>query len=182
MPVSRSAVGASEPVVKARPLDLAECRYPELNLVFDYWDRLRGDRIAPRRREIDPVGLKLVLPRITFIELDPGTGDFRFRLAGTDLYKLHNKEIAYTSVAEMRPAEYRDLLQAHYSEVVQSKAPNCYEIYFITDDDMRRYYASLRVPLSEDNATVNALMTIDNFSDRWSDLEPYFDTLYGRQA
>ena len=63
---------------------------------------------------------------------------------------------------------------------VDSKAPNAYEIFFVTHDDMRRYYATLRVPLSDDNATVRHIMSIDNFSDRWVDLEPYFDKLYGR--
>ena len=166
--------------VTARKLDITEGRYPELCFVFEYWDALRGDRLAPSRHEIDPVDLKDVLPRITFIEYDPVTDAFRFRLAGTELFNLHNREIAYTAIADMRPPEYRDLLHVHYKEVIDSKAPNAYEIFFITRDDTRRYYATLRVPLSEDNATVRQIMSIDNFSDRWADLEPYFDRLYGR--
>ena len=165
--------------VVAHRLALGDPRYPELGFVLDYWTRLRGPRFAPPRREIDPAGLKPVLPRITLVRVNADK-TFCFGLAGTGLYALHNMEIAHKPVDDMRPPAYRDLLNAHYAEVVRTKAPNSYEIVFTTHDGLRRHYASLRVPLSDDGENVTGLLTVDNFGEGWKDLEPYFDWLYDR--
>lgn len=166
--------------VETTPIALQDDRYPDFAIVYEYWEKCRAGRIGPPRRKIDPTELKPVLPRLTIVEFDPASGQFRFRLAGTEMFRLHNMEIAYTPVDEMRPYEYRDLLNRQYAEVVRSGRPNAYEIYFYTHDGMHRHYASLRVPLSEDGAAVSGLLTVDCFGERWADLEPYFDRLYDR--
>ena len=165
--------------VVAHRLALGDPRYPELGFVLDFWNSVRGARFAPPRREIDPAGLKPVLPRITLVRVNADK-TFCFGLAGTGLYALHNMEIAHKAIDDMRPPAYRDLLNAHYAEVVQTKAPNSYEIVFTTQDGLRRHYASLRAPLSDDGENVTGLLTVDNFGEGWKDLEPYFDRLYDR--
>ena len=53
-------------------------------ILFAYWNDVRGERLAPRRFEIEPARIASILPE-TFI-LERHDGDtFSFRLAGTKL-------------------------------------------------------------------------------------------------
>jgi hypothetical protein len=50
--------------------------------VLAYWLQRRGDRIAPRRRDIEPFDIARALPNLLLWELD-GRGGYRCRLSGT---------------------------------------------------------------------------------------------------
>ncbi len=60
--------------------------------IFAYWDRLRGTRAAPERREIAPAAIGSRLAD-TFILQATGTSEPQFRLAGTRLCSIHGKEL-----------------------------------------------------------------------------------------
>lgn len=169
----------SNEVVACR-LDLADPRYPEFGFVLDYWNRLRGARIGPARREIDPVDLKPVLPRIGLVDVVRGGADFRFRLVGTEIHNLHHRDITDMLVSRMRPDAYKALLLEQFGAAAATGRPNAYEIRFVTEAGMSRHYAAIRLPLSSDGRTVDGLLTLDNYGDRWDDLHPYFDQLYER--
>jgi hypothetical protein len=59
--------------------------------LYDYWNRLRGPRLAPRRFEIEPASIGDALPD-TFILERHDTGTFPYRLAGTRLCERFKKE------------------------------------------------------------------------------------------
>jgi hypothetical protein len=59
--------------------------------VFDYWNELRGSRIAPERGDIEPGAIRRVL-RDTFILALDSSGP-RFRLAGTRVCALFCREL-----------------------------------------------------------------------------------------
>lgn len=62
------------------PADLHD--EPQLSSLLDYWERSRGARTMPRRRDIDPVAMPpSLLPHLELVEL---IGDrLRYRLVGT---------------------------------------------------------------------------------------------------
>lgn len=60
--------------------------------LFQYWDKLRGKRPAPKRGEIEPAEIKAVLPDTFIIERD-ARGEPVFRLAGTRLCATYGKEL-----------------------------------------------------------------------------------------
>jgi hypothetical protein len=53
-----------------------------IETLFSYWSSLRGDRIAPRRFDIEPSRIADILPH-TFILEKIGAQDYRYRIAGT---------------------------------------------------------------------------------------------------
>jgi hypothetical protein len=59
--------------------------------LYDYWNRLRGSRLAPRRFEIEPASIGDALPD-TFILERHDAGTFPYRLAGTRLCERFKKE------------------------------------------------------------------------------------------
>ncbi len=60
--------------------------------LFQYWNRLRGDRQAPGRAEIEPADIKTLLPDTFILEEDLG-GKPIFRLAGTRLCAIFGREL-----------------------------------------------------------------------------------------
>lgn len=60
--------------------------------LFDYWETLRGNRIAPARAEIDPRKIKGTLEH-TFILEAVAKGTPRFRLAGIEVCDLLGMEL-----------------------------------------------------------------------------------------
>ncbi|MBG0802382.1 PAS domain-containing protein [Methylocystis sp. H4A] len=59
--------------------------------LHDYWGRLKGERAAPDRAEIDPVAIRHMLPDIFIIEVDPERG-LPIRLCGARVNALWQRE------------------------------------------------------------------------------------------
>jgi len=65
-------------------------------LLFDYWDSLRGGRVAPERCDVDPVELKSILADVFFAERTPG--DFvMFQFVGTRINAMHGFDLQHRS-------------------------------------------------------------------------------------
>lgn len=60
--------------------------------LYAYWDRLRGERPAPRRDELDPTAIPRLLPDIALLERHE-SGAIAVRLAGTRLCELFQREL-----------------------------------------------------------------------------------------
>ncbi|WP_048648817.1 PAS domain-containing protein [Nitratireductor soli] len=68
--------------------------------LFQYWDRLRGNRPAPKRTEIEPADIKTLLADTFILEKD-ARGEAVFRLAGTRLCATFGKELKGFSFASL---------------------------------------------------------------------------------
>src|SRR5687768_17621081 len=60
--------------------------------LFQYWNRLRNGRVAPKRTEIEPADIKALLPDTFILEKDTRR-EAVFRLAGTRLCSLYGREL-----------------------------------------------------------------------------------------
>src|SRR5262245_16432734 len=60
--------------------------------LFQYWNRLRAGRPAPKRTEIEPADIKSLLADTFILEKDV-RGEAVFRLAGTRLCASHGREL-----------------------------------------------------------------------------------------
>ncbi|MBX3529757.1 MAG: PAS domain-containing protein [Rhizobiaceae bacterium] len=68
--------------------------------LFQYWNRLRRDRPAPRRTEIEPADIKNLLANTFIIEAD-ARGEAVFRLAGTRLCAMFGRELKSFAFASL---------------------------------------------------------------------------------
>ncbi len=59
---------------------------------FQYWNRLRDGRPAPRRTEVEPADIKTLLADTFILEKDT-RGEAVFRLAGTRLCAIYGREL-----------------------------------------------------------------------------------------
>lgn len=58
-----------------------------------YWDRLRGERAAPERAEIEPGEIRHILADSLILEIDMGRRCAQLRLAGTRVCALYGREL-----------------------------------------------------------------------------------------
>ncbi len=59
--------------------------------LYAYWNEVRGERLAPKRFDIEPAQIASILPE-TFILERSNDGEFRFRLAGTRICESFGRE------------------------------------------------------------------------------------------
>jgi len=67
-------------------------RHEGTRTLFQYWNRLRDGRPAPRRTEIEPADIKSLLADTFILEKD-ARGEAVFRLAGTRLCAVFGREL-----------------------------------------------------------------------------------------
>lgn len=69
-----------------------EADFPAPAVIEQYWDELRGDRLAPARREIDPKRMEAALPDAFILERI-SANVARFRVSGSRLRDLMGMEV-----------------------------------------------------------------------------------------
>jgi hypothetical protein len=67
-------------------------KHSTTKILYAYWDKVRGDRVTPRRFEIEPASIASILPDTFILErIDAET--FRYRLAGTRVCDVFGLEL-----------------------------------------------------------------------------------------
>jgi len=152
--------------IQAAKLDLdADLpRYPDLCFALEYWKSKKGDAFAPPRAAIDPIEMPQLLPRVMLADVETAEGsepDFRYRLSGTGIRAVHGYDPTRLRPIELTPRIYGQLIDAHYRAAVAARQPLAHVIVMITNLKQRSY-ARIILPLSNDGATINMLMTVDS--------------------
>jgi hypothetical protein len=95
--------------------------------LFSYWNSLRGDRLAPRRFEIEPSSIAPFLPDTFILErLDQDA--FRFRLAGTRISDAFGLELRGANLFELFAISDHPLLRREIALVTSQGAAAVFEI------------------------------------------------------
>lgn len=68
-------------------------KHPTSRLLHAYWDRVRRDRAAPERSEIEPGAIRNLLADALILSVDIPEGRAAFRLAGTRVCALFRREL-----------------------------------------------------------------------------------------
>ncbi|TXM60436.1 PAS domain-containing protein [Methylobacterium sp. WL120] len=68
-------------------------KHPTSRMLYSYWDRLRGQRCAPERSEIEPGAIRHLLADSLILELDMPHRTATLRLAGTRVCALFGREL-----------------------------------------------------------------------------------------
>jgi hypothetical protein len=93
---------------------------PRFQDLVAYWQRKRGARALPLRKEIDPLELRLHLGSLVIIECLPGLEDFRYRLIGTTVVAAYGRDSTGKTVRQLYAVddpEYCNFLISIYRDV-----------------------------------------------------------------
>ena len=146
----------------------------DLRFALDYWREKRGGRLAPTRGDIDPVDIAPLLPRVMLVDVSGDPVDFRFRLAGTGLFKIHGAELTNKRALDLEPPAYGALMHRLYGEALARRAPVAHRL-LIECQTRRSAYMRIILPLSEDNQVINRLVTVESYADAAQDLRDCFE-------
>lgn len=165
--------------IQAAELDLAgdPARFPDLVFALEYWSGKCGGRFAPARSDIDPLDITALLPRIMLADVvrdAAGRLDFRYRLSGTGIGRIHGSELTGQGPLDLKPAPYGALIDSHYRQAVQRRRPLAHVITLRTNKKTCAY-ARIILPLSTDGATIDKLMILD--SDSENTLHEFLETI-----
>lgn len=99
-----------------------EMKHEPTRELFAYWNRLRGERSAPERSEIDPAAIRGVLADAFMLDVDTEK-TFPFRLAGTRVNGLFDAEQKGRSFLELWRGDERRDMAAVLLSVADMPAP-----------------------------------------------------------
>src|SRR5690606_9742537 len=101
--------------------------------LYEYWNKLRGARSAPRRFEVEPARLAGILPEAFIVER-LGADTYRYRLAGTKLCEQFGFELRGRDFLDFwDDAEDRFTLKRRLAAVVGQAAVALFEFEAISD-------------------------------------------------
>ena len=161
-------------------IDAAELRLDDpgldadLRLALDYWQHKRAGRLAPMRADIDPVEIASLLPRVMLVDVSTDPVDFRFRLAGTGIFKIHGAELTNKRALDLEPPVYAQLLHQLYCDALTRREPIAHRL-LIECETRRSAYMRIILPLSEDGMEINRLLTVESYADSAQDLRDCFE-------
>jgi len=139
---------------------------PELQQLYDDWDRRRGGRELPSREDFDPLDLKYILGRLNLVDALYDPLRFRYRVFGGDIAKRFGFEMTGCFVDDYRTPKYRAMVQRRYADVVAARRPIVARLSRRSIDQRQHYCESLVLPLSRDGSTIDMLMAGFAFRDR----------------
>lgn len=114
--------------------------------MFSYWDKLRGERAAPERSEIEPGAIRDILADTFILELD-AERSAHFRLAGTRLCALFGGELRNRPLASLWAGHSVGEVNHYVDMVVEDTAGLVLGVTGVTQDDTRLDLEMLLLPL-----------------------------------
>jgi len=147
-------------VVDQAPLDptiTSPDKNPQLQALHHYWlQRCDGPKL-PARRAIDPLDLKQLLPNMLLADVTYDPLRVRYRLFGTGLVALYNREMTGKHADEITSDSLRTAAVQAYADVIGRRAPAFSALAFVVNY-YRIKYDRLLLPLAEDGHTVSMVM------------------------
>ena len=139
--------------------------HPGSRSLFGYWNRLRADRRAPRRQEIDLRPIAAILPSVGIIERRTGARRHCWRLAGTGIARLWGDGLTGTAVAADWPDVYHRALVRALDGVCDQSQPFVARLKAVSANGDAVGIELLAVPVEAGEASVQTLCTVSVFRE-----------------
>ncbi|HEY7610140.1 MAG TPA: PAS domain-containing protein [Alphaproteobacteria bacterium] len=107
---------------------------PVLSALYRYWNRCRGQRRMPDRRDIDPLALgPALLPHVGLMDIVDGGARVRYRLLGTAIVERWGSDPTGKFMDEVMGGSYGEFIHSLYRRLVRARAPVFSESLFRWD-------------------------------------------------
>ena len=131
--------------------------------LFAYWTSLRDGPRLPSRCDLDPAGMKRLLPTVSLIDVarrDPM--DFRIRLAGTGLYGVYGGEITGKRLQDVYNEEAVEYWRGELDRIVDEGRPavGCHSLSWRGATHLSILW--IRLPLASDGKRVDMILGYDH--------------------
>lgn len=147
--------------------------------LFQYWNRLRRDRPAPKRTDIEPADIKTLLGDTFILERDM-RGEGIFRLAGTRLCAVYGRELKGFAFASLWREPDRRMISRLAASVFQTKTVATFDFEGFAREDRSTAFEFILLPLDggmENPRCLGALST--GQKPFWLGSDPIIDAKLG---
>jgi hypothetical protein len=107
--------------------------HPGSRHLFRQWEMLRAERACPTREDFDFGQLKTIMPDMVVIDRDYLRSSFKFRLAGTRVCALFNRNLTGGAVLDGWDSFESDLMSKHLMTVINQQQPAVVRMRLTTD-------------------------------------------------
>lgn len=126
-----------------------------------YWEQRRHGRVAPNRRDIDPLDLPLsILPHILLIDVERDPLDFRYRLSGTAADTIHGQSLKGVRALDLQPESFARTLHGDLVRMADDLAVQFAQLSFTNKGGKTRRYRVLRLPLCDDDGQLQMILAV----------------------
>jgi len=136
-------------------------RHPTTKALFDYWNVIRQNRLAPHRFDIEPGRIAQQLPDALILERESAE-DFRFRLAGTRLCEHFGATLRGKRLCEIFSLDETRLLSRNLSVMARQGAVGLFHVQSSTEDGCDGLAELLLMPL------LHTSKSVDRYLGAWS--------------
>jgi hypothetical protein len=156
----RSVPIPSEPLrLAARALPLDAIGEDSIAHMYRLWTARRGSRPMPAPGDLLPEEFGAALGKVNLLDVLRAPLRFVYRVRGSQIAGIIDQRMVGSSVAEMQPPEYRDMLLRHYGAAAATGRPSLYHIrqsrHGVTSE-----YHRLILPLGSAAGLVERLLTV----------------------
>ncbi|SRR5579875_472365 len=132
---------------------------PLLQRFYADWDSRRRGREFPARRDFDPCDLKYALGDISLLDVLTDPLRFRFRVHGTSIAERIGVELTGKFVDQMPDRRQSAMALAHFTEVVDRRAPVAKIRHAYTTDRQVWNCEVVVLPLSSNGIDIDMLIS-----------------------
>jgi hypothetical protein len=109
-----------------------EILHPLSRALFRYWEKVRGERSAPDRRDIDLKEIREIVRWLCILEREPVRQCYRWRLAGTGICRIFGRELTGDSVFRQWDRFEQQMLSGMLDQVIGTLQPSVSRIRAVT--------------------------------------------------
>jgi hypothetical protein len=144
-----------------------ESESAKVRQLYEYWDRLRGDRSMPSRKEIDVTEIWPLVPNLHLSEWHTNPDRIRYRLGGTESVAALGRELKGRWLTDIHidPKDVEETL-ALYRRVVATRAP----VFGRTLDTSERIgvesFEWVLCPLSDNDRDIMHFIGLEDYTSK----------------
>jgi len=168
--------------VTYKRLALETTNLPDARACLDYWERLRGDRLAPQWSEFNWLHVPVeIIPHMGVVDVQTDPLDFIYRFWGTAHVEVLKQELTGKSVTEMRPESEGQSVFAQYAETYEACRPMLFEnVISAGPHQLPMEEVSLRLPFSDDGEAITQILAFSDIRRDFKRLKESFLSAPGR--
>ncbi|MBL6952087.1 MAG: PAS domain-containing protein [Alphaproteobacteria bacterium] len=136
-----------------------------LQQALGYWQRVRGQRPMPARKDLNPADIPRLLPKLMLADVggqatDTQAPQISFRLVGTEVIARFGCELTGCRLSEIDYGAQTDEVADLYRRAVDRGEPQYACIEFRQSRVRLFQMQHLLLPLSDDGAKVNMILAV----------------------
>ncbi|MFC7050200.1 PAS domain-containing protein [Emcibacter nanhaiensis] len=137
------------------PVEFSDLKHDVHKELFQYWNKIRGTRSMPRRKDFEPTEVPNVLKHILMVNVEQATGRYLIRLLGSETVQALGADPTGQYVDSI-PVISRVVERCNW--IVENKIPYYYQGNVEWSEKNFLEYRSITFPFSDDGETVDIIM------------------------